>query len=31
MEWKTWQLVPIWAATMLGAFLLSKEMLKRFG
>jgi hypothetical protein len=31
MNWKTWQLVPVWAATLLGAYLLSKEMLKRFG
>lgn len=31
MEWKTWQLVPVWAATIMGAILLSKEMLRRFG
>jgi hypothetical protein len=31
MELPNWALLPMWAATMIGAYMLSKEMLRRFG
>ena len=31
MELPTWALVPMWAATLIGAYMLSREMLRRFG
>lgn len=30
MELPSWALIPMWAATIIGAFMLSKEMMRRF-
>lgn len=31
MELPTWALLPMWAATMIGAYFLSREVLRRYG
>ena len=30
MELPSWALLPMWAATLIGAFMLSREMLRRY-
>jgi hypothetical protein len=30
MELPSWALIPMWLATLIGAFMLSREMLRRF-
>lgn len=31
MELPDWALVPMWLATLVGAFFLTKEVIRRFG